>query len=456
MNRHLRHDDVAPELLYLRSYATRPSFVTLSRCDPAFAISSVKRVNLGARVLCSSDEARRLGAHVILMKAVVLKGRFDVAVEEVADPHIEQPTDAIVTITSSAICGSDLHMYDGRTTVQLGTVLGHEPLGVVREIGEAVTQVRVGDRVVMPFNISCGTCFNCTRGYTAACLSVNPTAHGGAYGYAGMGPYRGGQAEYLRVPFADTNCLKLPGVPGDAMEDDFVLLADVFPTGYFAADLAAVEPGMSVAVFGAGPVGLLAAYSSMLRGADEIYVVDYVPDRLARVASMGAIPIDFTLGDPVEQIVTSRRARGTASEKMLGVMCGVEAVGFQAIDWAAPGTESPSRVLEDLIRLINPTGHLGIVGLYVPDDPGGVNPHAKKGEIQISFGKLWEKGVSFGTGQTPVMRYSARLRDLVTAGRARPSFVITHRLPLDAAPEAYAKLDRREEGFAKVILKPTR
>ncbi|MDC3956976.1 glutathione-independent formaldehyde dehydrogenase [Polyangium jinanense] len=388
------------------------------------------------------------------MRAVVYKGRLDVAVEEVPDARIEEPTDAIVQITSAAICGSDLHMYEGRTAAQPGTVLGHEPLGVVEEVGSAVERVKKGDRVVMPFNISCGTCFNCKRGYTAACLNVNPSAHGGAYGYVGMGPFRGGQAEHLRVPFADTNCLSLPGEPRDVFENDFVLLADVFPTGWFATDLAAVEPGMSVAVFGAGPVGLLSAYASSLRGADEIYVVDYVPDRLARAEAMGATAIDFMRGDPVEQIVALRKAQGIATAKMDGVMSGIEAVGFQAVDWTDPSHEAPNRIIEDLIRLVNPTGHIGIVGLYVPEDPGGKNPHAKKGELQISFGKLWEKGISFGTGQTPVMRYGSRLRDLVTSGRARPSQVVTHRMPLDAAPEAYAKLSRREDGFAKVVLDP--
>jgi glutathione-independent formaldehyde dehydrogenase len=388
------------------------------------------------------------------MKAVVFKGRYEVAVESVPDARIEAPTDAVVRITSAAICGSDLHMYDGRTAVRPGTVLGHEPLGVVEEVGADVREIRPGDRVVMPFNISCGTCFNCSRGYTAACLSVNPTAHGGAYGYVGMGPYRGGQAELLRVPFADTNCLQLPGDPGDALERDFVLLADVFPTGCFGADLAAVEPGTSVAVFGAGPVGLLAAYSAMLRGAGEVYVVDYVRERLECAEAMGAIPVDLAHGDPVQQIVAMRRARGTAAEKMDGVMCGIEAVGFQAVDWEHLPSEKPNRAIEDLIRLVNPTGHIGIVGLYVPEDPGGANPHAKKGEIQISFGKLWEKGISFGTGQTPVLRYGPRLLDLVRSGSARPSFVVTHELPLEAAPEAYARLSRREAGFAKVILKP--
>ncbi|MFT3774009.1 MAG: glutathione-independent formaldehyde dehydrogenase [Minicystis sp.] len=394
------------------------------------------------------------------MKAVVYQGPFSVAVEEVPDPVIEQATDAIIKITSAAICGSDLHMYDGRTAVRPGTVLGHEPLGIVQEVGPEVTKVRKGDRVVMPFNISCGKCFNCVRGYTAACLSVNPESHGGAYGYVGMGPYRGGQAEYLRVPFADTNCQELPGEPGDQWEDDFVMLADVFPTGCFGADLAAVGPGTTVAVFGAGPVGLLAAYSARLRHAAEVYVVDYVPDRLAKAEALGAIPIDFSQSDPVEQIVAERRGREEGAthgsgEKMLGVMCGVEAVGFQAIDWERPGTEQPNRVIEDLIRLVNPTGHIGIVGLYVPQDPGGVNPHAKKGEIRISFGKLWEKGISFGTGQTPVKRYAAGLRDLVVSGQAQPSFVVTHRMRLEDAPEAYARLSKRTEGFAKVVLKPS-
>jgi glutathione-independent formaldehyde dehydrogenase len=388
------------------------------------------------------------------MKAVVFKGSLDVAVEDVPDARLERPTDAVVRITSAAICGSDLHMYAGRTMARPGTVLGHEPLGVVQEVGAAVEKVRPGDRVVMPFNISCGTCFNCQRGYTAACLDVNPSMHGGAYGYVGMGPYRGGQAELLRVPFADFNCLPVPGAPGDALEDALVLLADVFPTGWFGTELAAVESGTSVAVFGAGPVGLLAAYSALLRGASEVYVVDYVPDRLARAEAMGATPIDFSLGDPVAQIMEMRRALGASSPKMPGVMCGIEAVGFQAVDWEHPPHEKPNRVLEDLIQLVNPTGHLGIVGLYVPEDPGGVNPHAKKGEIQISFGKLWEKGISFGTGQTPVIRYAPRLRDLVASGQARPSFIVTHRVPLEAAPEAYAQLERRAGGYAKVILHP--
>lgn len=394
------------------------------------------------------------------MRAVVLGGTREISVEQVPDPEIEAPTDAIIRITSAAICGSDLHMFAGRTVAPAGLVLGHEPLGVVEEVGPAVTGVRKGDRVVIPFNIACGVCFNCTRGFTSACLAVNADSAGGAYGYVNMGPYRGAQAEYLRVPFAERNCLKVPGEPGDEWEDDFVLLADVFPTGWYANELAGVGEGSTVAVFGAGPVGLLSAYSALLERASEVYVVDGVDDRLAMAAEIGACPIDFRRGDPVEQIVEHRRRRTAGKlqpgeEKMLGVMCGIEAVGYQAIDWNDPTmTENPGRVLEDLIRLVNPTGRIGSVGLYVPNDPGGINPHAKRGEFRLSFGKLWEKGLSLGTGQTPVARFAPALCNMIVEGKAKPSFLVTQRLPLEAAPEAYAKFEQRIEGYTKVILRP--
>jgi glutathione-independent formaldehyde dehydrogenase len=393
------------------------------------------------------------------VRAVVLKGVREVAVENVPDPTIERPTDAIVRITSAGLCGSDLHMFAGRTVAHAGLVFGHEPLGVVEETGTSVTTVRKGDRVLIPLNIACGVCFNCTRGFTSACLAVNAEGAGGAYGYVGMGPYRGAQAEYLRVPFAERNCLKVPGEVGDEWEDDFVLLADVFPTGWYANELAGVGIGSTVAVFGAGPVGLMAAHCAALRGASEIYVVDGVDERLAKAAEMGACPIDFRLGDPVEQIVGVRRRRtagrlGIGEEKMLGVMCGIEAVGYQAVDWSDPTTENPGRVLEDLIRLVNPTGRIGSVGLYVPNDPGGINPHAKRGEFRLSFGKLWEKGLSLGTGQTPVARYAPMLCDLIVQGKSKPSFLVSHRLLLEEAPQAYAKFEQRAEGYTKVIFKP--
>ncbi|QRK08354.1 glutathione-independent formaldehyde dehydrogenase [Archangium violaceum] len=399
------------------------------------------------------------------MRAVVLKENREVRVEEVEDPRIESPTDVIVRITSTGICGSDLHMYEGRTAAGPGLVMGHENMGVVEQVGPGVVNIRKGDRVVLPFNISCGSCFNCARGETHSCLVANPEQPHAAYGYAGMGPYRGGQAEFLRVPFADFNCLKLPGQPGDELEDDFLLLSDVFPTGYHATELARVGPGSTVAVFGAGPVGLLAGYSALLRGAAEVYVVDSVPERLAQVKQMGATPIDFTKGDPVEQIRELRRrnplitgAMRPGEEKMLGVMCGIDAVGYQARDTrradAHGGPERPTQVLEQLVELLNPTGTLGIVGVYMSPDPGAADEDARQGRFPLPWGKVFDKALTIGTGQCPVKRYNLFLRDLIISGRARPSFIVSHRLPLDEAASAYRKFDERRDGYTKVILKP--
>ena len=205
------------------------------------------------------------------MKAVVYTGPREVAVQEVADAELEEPTDVVLRVTSSAICGTDLHMYDGRTGATPGLVFGHEPLGVVEQAGPAVEMVKPGDRVVIPTHLYCGVCVNCARGLSAACLRVRPGGFGAAYGYAGMGPYRGAQAELLRVPFADANCVPVPGEPGDDLEDHLVLLADAFVTGWHATELARV-PGCTAAVFGAGTIGLLAAYSSL--GARVVYAVD--------------------------------------------------------------------------------------------------------------------------------------------------------------------------------------
>jgi glutathione-independent formaldehyde dehydrogenase len=395
------------------------------------------------------------------MRAIVYKKPNKVSVENVPDPRVEAPTDAVVRITSAGICGSDLHMYEGRTPAAKEMRFGHENMGVVEEVGSAVSAIKEGDRVVMPFNIACGSCFNCARGYTNACLTVNPEGVSGGYGYAGMGPYPGGQAEYLRVPFADFNCLKLPGTPGDELEDDFLLLSDVFPTGYHAAVLAQVGPGDTVAVFGAGPVGLLAAYSSMLRGAAEVYVIDGVAERLAKVGQFGAIPIDYNRGEPCKQIQKLRRenplVRGAlrpGEEKMAGVMCGIDAVGYQARSFDDPKEEHPMQVIEELVHVVNPTGRLGIVGVYFPEDPGGVDKSAKKGQFQLPLGDIFEKGLSIGMGQTPVKQYNAYLRDLIIAGRAKPSFIVSHRLTLDEAPAAYEKFDQRIDGYTKVVLKP--
>jgi glutathione-independent formaldehyde dehydrogenase len=316
-------------------------------------------------------------------------------------------------------------------------------MGIIEEVGPAVTSLRKGDRVVAPFNVSCGFCKNCEHGFTGFCLTVNPGFAGAAYGFAGWGPYPGGQAEYLRMPYADFNALKLP--QGTEHEDDFVLLADIFPTGYHGTELAQVTPGESVVVFGAGPVGAMAAYSALLRGAAEVYVIDRIPERLDKVKSIGAIPIDFSKGDPVEQIKSMRHGDGVDK--------GIDAVGYQCIQ-PDTGNENPSFVLNALVQIVNAPGILGIIGLYVPNDPGAKDPHATHGELMISFGKLWEKGLSLGTGQCNVKRYNRNLRDLIIAGRAKPSFIVSNKVSLNDAPMAYEKFDKRVEGYTKVILKP--
>ena len=377
------------------------------------------------------------------MKAVVYKRPFSVAVENVSEPKIQHPADVIVKVTSTAICGSDLHMYEGRTAAAPGIVFGHENLGIIEEVGTGVTSLHVGDRVVMPFNVACGFCKNCQAGYTGFCLNVNPGFAGGAYGYVAMGPYMGGQAEYLRIPFADFNCLVLP--PGKEHESDFVLLADIFPTGYHGCELAGVQPGETVAVYGAGPVGLMAAYSALLRGASKVFSVDRVPERLAKAAQIGAIPINFDEGDPVEQIKAQTSGEGTDK--------GIDAVGYQAVTKTG-SREQPALVLNSLIQTVRVTGALGVPGLYVPADPGGVDEQAKQGMLGIAFGKLFEKGLRLGTGQCNVKRYNAQLRDLIIAGRAAPGFVVSHELPLADAPGAYEKFDKRIEGYTKVVLHP--
>ncbi|GAA3741371.1 glutathione-independent formaldehyde dehydrogenase [Spinactinospora alkalitolerans] len=376
------------------------------------------------------------------MRAVVYQEPFEVAVQEVPDPRIEDPTDVLVRITSSAICGSDLHMYEGRTEAEPGIVFGHENMGVVEEIGSAVTSVSRGDRVVMPFNVACGFCRNCQAGFTGFCLTVNPGFAGGAYGYVAMGPYRGGQAEYLRVPFADFNCLVLP--PGEENEADYALLADIFPTGYHGCELAGVSPGDTVAVYGAGPVGLMAAYSAFLRGASRVLVVDKVPERLRMAESIGAEPVDFSAGDPAEQI---RDLTGGGTDK------GIDAVGYQAKGHSGEG-EEPAAVLNALVYTVRATGALGVPGLYLSSDPGGGDEEARQGRLVLEIGKLFEKGLRMGTGQANVKRYNRQLRDLIAQGRAKPSFVVSNEVPLDEAASAYDKFDRRVEGYTKVLLHP--
>ncbi|MCR6482414.1 glutathione-independent formaldehyde dehydrogenase [Amycolatopsis sp. OK19-0408] len=368
------------------------------------------------------------------MKAVVYRGPRDVEVTDVPEPTIEQPN----------ICGSDLHMYEGRTNVEEGKVLGHENMGFVVEVGAGVNRMKVGDRVSVPFDIACGSCHHCETGWTSFCLRANPTdgVDGAAYGYANMGPYAGGQAEYLRVPWADFNLLDLPA--GTEHENDFTMLSDIFPTGWHGTELAGMLPGDRVAVFGAGPVGLMAAHSAVIRGASEVYVVDKERDRLAMAEKIGAQPIDLSEADPVEQILA---ATGGA-----GVDRGVEAVGYQAHDHS--GEEHPELVLDNLVQVVRSTGGIGVVGVYLPDDPGAANEGAKQGRIGWDFGSFFMKGQQMGTGQAPVKRYNRMLRDLIIAGKASPSFLVSHELTLEQAVEGYDKFDRREDGWTKVLLRP--
>jgi glutathione-independent formaldehyde dehydrogenase len=377
------------------------------------------------------------------MKAVVYKGPFDVAVEDVPDPKIEQPLDAIIRITTANICGSDLHPYEGRAPLDAGMVLGHENMGIVEEVGQGIDRIKPGDRVSVPFNIACGTCRNCDAGWTCACLRANPSGRPTAgYGYPMMGPYWGGQAEYLRVPWADVNLLELPA--GTEHETDFTMLSDIFPTGYHGTELAQVSPGDTVAIFGAGPVGLMAAHSASLRGASQIFVVDKEADRLALAERFGATAVNFAEADATEVIM-----EGTDG---FGVDCGIEAVGYQAHD--PTGQEHPEMVLDKLVEVVRATGRLGVVGVYNPQDPGAATETAKQGRYAFNYGLVFDKAISMGHGQCPVKRYNRQLRDLIIRGRAKPSIIVSHELPLDQAPKAYDQFDKRVEGWTKVLLHP--
>lgn len=378
------------------------------------------------------------------MKALVYNGPRDVQIKDVPDARIEHPKDVLVKITSTNICGSDLHMYEGRTSVEQGKVLGHENLGVVVEVGSDVEHIKVGDHVCLPFNISCGYCENCVRGYTGFCLTVNPGYAGGAYGYAEMGPYNGGQAELLRVPYADFNCLLLPE-DAEEKEEDYVMLADIFPTGYHATEMADVKPGESVVVYGAGPVGLMAAYSAYIRGASKVMVVDHHSDRLGLAEKIGAIPIDYSKTDPVQAVLDE--TGGMGADK------GCECVGYQCHDHH--NHEVPNLTMNRLVDSVKATGALGVVGVFTSEDPNSPDELEKHGEIAFDMGKFFTKGLRMGTGQCNVKAYNAYLCDLIAHDKAKPSFIVSHHLGLEAAPEAYEHFDRREQGWTKVVLHPS-
>jgi glutathione-independent formaldehyde dehydrogenase len=376
------------------------------------------------------------------MKALVYEGPRKVVVKDMPDAKIEKPTDVLVKMTTTNICGSDLHMYEGRTNMETGRILGHENLGVVTEIGKGVERIKVGDRVCLPFNIGCGFCKNCEKGLTGFCLTANPGMAGAAYGFAGMGPYSGGQAEYLRVPFGDFNCLLLPP-DAEEKENDSVMLSDIFPTGYHATVLAGVEPGDSVVIYGAGPVGLMSAMSASIKGASKVMVVDTHPDRLALAEKMGAIPIDDSEGNAADQVLEMTGGEGADR--------GCECVGYQC---SCKGHEVPALTMNNLVKSVRATGGIGVVGVFVAEDPNSNDKLMQEGKLAFDFGSMWMKGQHIATGQANVKAYNRKLRDLIAAGKAKHSAIISHELKLERAPEAYEHFDARDDGWTKVILKP--
>jgi glutathione-independent formaldehyde dehydrogenase len=345
----------------------------------------------------------------------------------------------ILKVVSTNICGSDQHMVRGRTTAPLGLVLGHEITGEVIECGRDVEFIRAGDLVSVPFNIACGRCRNCKEGKTGICLNVNPARPGAAYGYVDMGGWVGGQAEYVMVPYADWNLLRFPD-KAQAMEKirDLTCLSDILPTGFHGCVTAGVGPGTVALIAGAGPVGLAAAASAQLLGAAVVIVADMIPDRLAQARSIGCAAIDVsrtdaTVADQVAAIV------GVPE-----VDCGVDCVGFEARGHGGGARqEAPATVLNALMELTRAGGALGIPGLYVTDDPGGVDAAAQRGALSIRLGLGWAKSHSFHTGQTPVLRYNRQLMMAILHNRIQIAKAVNVEvITLDDAPRGYRDFDR--------------
>jgi glutathione-independent formaldehyde dehydrogenase len=393
------------------------------------------------------------------VQAVVLKSPRHISVESVEDAVLQKPTDALLRLTSTAICGTDLHIYEGRLGDGSQMVIGHEPLGVVERVGSDVADVRVGDRVTVPTHICCGFCVNCAHGFSAQCLTNNPGKAGAAYGYPGMGGYLGVQTELARVPFADANCLRLPGQPGDDWEHDFVLLADALPTAFHATELAGVRYNDIVVIYGAGAIGLLSAMCSFVRGAAQVFVVDAIPARLEKAGELGAVPVDMRDGHAADRILEqiARERQGVAwrgEEANLGATVCIDAIGFQARDPLDYAVEKPSGVIDDIARIVAVNGRLAIVGVFLDSDPHAPSEPAKTGVYPIPWGTLFKKGVSIGMGRDDDKRYNDHLRDLIVHGRIKPGKIVSHRLPLRDAADAFDKFDARADGYVKVVLEP--
>ena len=388
------------------------------------------------------------------MKAVCWRGKHDVAVETVPDPKPLNPRDAIVRITSTAICGSDLHLYDGYVpTMKGGDILGHEFMGEIVEVGKGVTHLRTGDRVVVPFTISCGSCFFCKKTLYSACDNTNPNSRvaEGFYGYSGaglfgfshmLGGYAGGQAEYARVPFADVGLLK---VPNHLSDEQVLFLSDIFPTGYMAAENCNIERGDTVAVWGCGPVGLFTIKSCFLLGAERVLAIDPVAGRRARAEQAGAIAIN---PDEVDVLAwLDHQTAGRGPDSCIDAV-GLEAHGVGIVPFVdklkvkvGVGTDRPN-VLRQAIMACRKAGTVSIPGLYA----GYLD--------KIPFGAAFGKGLTMKMGQTHVQRYLEPLLGRIERGEIDPSFVVTHRFKLTDAPDAYDHFLNHQDEFGKVVLKP--
>jgi glutathione-independent formaldehyde dehydrogenase len=367
-----------------------------------------------------------------------------VEVRDIDYPKLELPEQnrkcdhgVILRIVATNICGSDQHMVRGRTTAPQGQTLGHEITGEVIELGRDVEFIKKGDLVSVPFNIACGRCRMCKAGNTGVCLNVNPARPGAAYGYVDMGGWVGGQAEYVMVPYADWNLLKFPD-KDQAMEKikDLTMLSDIFPTGYHGAFTAGVTTGSTVYVAGGGPVGLACAAAAQLLGAAVVIVGDMNPERLAQARSFGCETIDLRTDAPLPDMIA----------QILGepvVDAAIDCVGFEARGHGAGAGEAPATVLNDVMGITQVAGRVGIPGLYVTGDPGGIDENAKIGQLGVRIGLGWAKSLSFTTGQCPVMRYhrqlmNAILHDKVQIAKAVNATVIT----LEEAPQGYKDFDK--------------
>jgi threonine dehydrogenase-like Zn-dependent dehydrogenase len=389
------------------------------------------------------------------MKATCWYGKNDVRVEQVPDPQVINPRDAVVRITSTAICGSDLHLYDGFIpSMQKGDILGHEFMGEVVELGSEVKNLKVGDRVVVPFPISCGNCFFCEKEMYSLCENSNPNAwmaekmwgHSpcGIFGYSHLtGGYAGGQAEYARVPFADVGPVKIP----DGLSDEQVLfLSDILPTGYMAAEACNIQPGDTVAVWGCGPVGQFAIKSALLLGAERVVAIDRIPERLAMAASRsGAEVLNYAEDDVYDALMELTGGRGPDA-------C-IDAVGMEAHSHGVVGAYDRAKqammletdrpiVLRQAIMACRNGGTVSVPGVY-----GGVID-------KFPIGSLMNRSLTIKTGQTHVQRYMRPLLERIQNGELDPSFVITHRLSLDEAPQAYDTFKNKQDECVKVVLKP--